>query len=356
MTVYTTGLSLENSAEIRSGQEKDLDGLKVTYFKYFGPNNYLFSLPLRSRLKQVVKRYDLVHLHSIWSYPSYIASRIAAENRVPALVSLHGNLNTSVFSRGYLKKSFYYNLFVRKILGNAGGVHFVSEEEVELSKRFVPSGLRSWLIPPGIDTNKYSVPQPRPWFRAEHGISGSAKIILYLGRLSWEKGLDLLLDAFKEVHARRPDTYLVLAGPAAPGLDLRAGLKASGLANRVILPGMIRGDEKKIGLLLESDLFALTSLSDAAPISVLEAMAAGLPVIVTDNIGISRQVKASDAGAVVERNVTAVCRGIMEQIDNEACARARAGKARQLAVEKFDIKYSAEKMLAAYREVIGHAG
>jgi glycosyltransferase involved in cell wall biosynthesis len=352
VSVYANNITLENDRSIELGQEMDLDGVRVCYFDYLGPKNYLFSPSLRSRLLETMGRYDLVHIHSIWTYAGYIASRIAADHNVPQLLTLYGKLNANVFKKNYLKKIFYLKYFVNKMLKAAKAVQFVSAEEYDQTKRLMPHGLKVYHISNGIETARLSAAQVGIDIKKKHKLPAQSKLILFLGRINWVKGLDLLLESFRRLAAENPMAQLILAGPDNEGFGskIRQLVAEAGLADKVIFAGMV-SDEEKTALLLQSDLMVLSSLSDAMPVSVLEAMAAGLPVLVTDNIGISEELSRNSAGIVVKRNADDVYLGMADALKNERKCLELANNARKLVRSQYDISRTGEQIMGAYRQI-----
>ncbi|MFO0888499.1 MAG: glycosyltransferase [Isosphaeraceae bacterium] len=244
-------------------------------------------LILRIREKLAGLRPDVVHTHQIGAL--LYAGPAARMARVPAVVHTeHGNHlagagGTARRARG------------RLLFGLAGRfasrIFCVSEEIAEAlaSVGGVPRE-RMAVVPNGIDTDKFATPRSRGWAREQLGIPGHARVIGTVGRLNEVKRQDLLIRAFGRVAARCPDSHLMIVGDGPLRGDLQILVDRLGLSGRVHFAGHQDHPER---FLPTMDLFALTSRSEGMPLAVLEAWAAGLPVVAS---GVGRLPKVIDDG------------------------------------------------------------
>jgi glycosyltransferase involved in cell wall biosynthesis len=158
------------------------------------------------------------------------------------------------------------------------------------------------IIPNGLNPNNYQILPPKGSFRKSHPETSLKKLILFLGRISFKKGLDILIPAFIRLSMKHPDYNLVVSGPDNEGIVERiifelqqAGLPTEGPNSRITITGMISGDEK-LAALNDADVFVLPSYSENFGIAVIEAMICGLPVIISDKVNIWREVVTDKAG------------------------------------------------------------
>ena len=180
--------------------------------------------------------------------------------------------------------------------------------------------------------------------------------MLFLGRLSRKKGLDLMVEAFTQVAAQAPEAYLLIVGPDEEGWTerIRQSACANNLQGRIKLTGLLL-DEERLAAFADADLFALTSFSENFGMSVAEAMAAGLPVLVSDQVGISSAIKRAGAGAVVPLDVRAIADAMADLLRrNDLQAMGELG--RHLIRTRFSPDTVAQQMLDAYAEIIGRSG
>ena len=171
------------------------------------------------------------------------------------------------------------------------------------------------------------------------------------GGCTKKKGLDLLIPAFARVLAARPDLHLIVAGPDdGVAAELGRWVAREGIAGRVSAIGMLAGEDKKMAL-AAAELFVLPSYSENFGIAVLEAMAAGLPVLISDQVNLWREISDASAGIVVACRADAVEAGLARLLDDPDMARrmGRAGAA--LAREKFTWPLVAAALEALYVSV-----
>ena len=191
-------------------------------------------------------------------------------------------------------------------------------------------------------------------FRLLHGIDAQAPLLLFLGRLHHIKGLDVLIQAFAQCANR--DAQLVLAGADGDGSGARALALASrlGVSDRVFGIGHIE-TEDKLQALDAADLFVLTSRTEGLPIAVLEALAAGLPCLLTDACNVP-EVAQAGAGRVVPLEIQRIV-GAMDELLADTRLREEMGlAARLLAQETFSLESVVMALEDLYRRVqAGHA-
>src|SRR5262249_49811995 len=186
-----------------------------------------------------------------------------------------------------------------RVLSRAAAVHFTSEEERD-EGALATAVPKPVVIPNPVDFGLDRASMGSSWLGSHYPAIAGKKIILFLSRLHPKKGLDLLLSAFARVRARIPDTALVLAGNGeTPFVEqLRRQARELHIESGVVWPGFLEGDAKK-AVMAESDIFVLPSYSENFGVAVVEAMAAGLPVVVSDCVGIHRELASAHAGLVV---------------------------------------------------------
>ena len=182
------------------------------------------------------------------------------------------------------------------------------------------------------------------------------KIVLFLSRVHRIKGLDVLAEAAGSLAESRDDFSLVVAGSGAPEYEaeIRALFDRRGLSERTVFTGMVVGDDKW-RLLRAADVFVLSSRNEACPVAVMEAMASGTPVVVSDQVGIHREISQAGAGLVTTLDPAEVAGAIGHLLDDpDAAVRmGRAGEA--LAARSYSWERVATDVEALYEEVVGQA-
>lgn len=334
VTVLTTNVDGPGDSPVPLDAPVMLDGVRVRYFPSRLVRRLFLSPAMARALPEAVGAADVVHLHSVFLWPTLAAARAARHAGVPYVLSPRGMLVRELIARrsAWVKRA-WIALFERRNVEAAAAVHCTSELERE---ELLALGLRpreAIVVPNGVEIP----PAPQPPARAD--------TILYLGRINWKKGLDRLIEAMRDV----PRGKLVVAGNDEEDLAPRLGELAArlGLADRVAFPGFVAGAAKH-ELLGSAAVTVLPSVSENFGNAVLEAMAYGCPVVVTKGVGLAHAVQAAGAGVVAEANPAALASAIRTYVDDPA-ARAKAGAAAAaLARERYGWDRVAAEMVGHY--------
>lgn len=288
VTVFTTDVDCEG--RVPTDRPVPLDGVAVRYFPVRFPRRLYHSPAMRRALQAEIGRFDVVHLHSVFLWPTLAAARAAERAGVPYVVSPRGMLVRELLQRrGRLRKTAWLRLFERRTLARAAALHATSELEAEELRCLGLTLPPIAVVPNGVETPEEAGDVPA-------SVAGEP-YFLFLGRLSWKKGLDRLVRALPGV----PDASLAVAGPDEEGTRARIGYLAreAGSADRIVFLGEVHGGEKA-ALLRHAVALVLPSYSENFGNVVLEAMAAGRPVVVTPEVGLAEIVRREGAGLVVE--------------------------------------------------------
>ena len=273
-----------------------VDGVQVYYEPTMGSRYWGFSPLLARRVWRESMWAEVVLIHFHYQFASLAAGWISRARGKPYVIFSHGSLNThGLRARSRVRKLGYLKLLEQKNFAQALFTAYHSAEEMETSYRFG----RCRVVPNGIDPQVFQ-PLPRKnYFRRQHNLE-PAMMYLFLGRIDAGKGLDLLLPAFNQLLQVSGNSHLVLAGANERGYEaqVRQMVQELGLAGRITLTGLITGQDK-LAALQDADVFVLPSRSEGLSIAMLEAMYMGLPVVVTDRVGLWRQVEKNRCGLVV---------------------------------------------------------
>ena len=364
VTVATTNVDGPGELDVPVSRPVPMDGVDVWYFPIQRPRWYHFSAPMGRALRDLVRESDVVHIHSVFLWPTTVAAFWCRRYSVPYVVHVAGSLDpvslakryegrrASVISRA--KKWLYLKTLGRLDLGGAAALHLISDVELESARRLRFSTGRVIPLaadtpsPPGLD-DRTSAQQRYPSLQGR-------KIVLFLSRLDPKKGLDVLAEAVESLAETRDDFSLVVAGSGAPKFEaeLRALVDRRGLSERTIFTGMVVGEDKW-RLLRAADVFVLPSRHENFGIAVVEAMAAGTPVVVSDQVGIHREIEEAGSGLVTTLDPADVAGAIGRLLDDpDAATRmGRAGEA--LAARRYSWERVAADVEALYEEVVGRA-
>lgn len=337
------------------GRPVDEDGATHWYFRR-QTRFYTTSWALTRWLAGHVTGYDLVHIHALFSYVAVPASVLARQHGVPYIVRPLGTLNRfGMETRRPRLKRLSYGLIERRILARAACVHYTSEAEQGEAAALGAPG-RPVVIPHGIELEAFQRLAPRGWVRRRAPHLAGRTIILFLSRIDPKKGLDLLLPAFARVRAQQPDVALVMAGDGETEFvgKLKTEAVRLGIDADIYWAGFLGGDEK-LAALADADLFVLPSYSENFGLSVVEAMASRLPVVISDEVAIHREVAGGEAGLVTSCQVPSLTAALASLVA-DAGRRERLGQAGRRLVES---RFSAEAMTAAvlsmYHEILGRS-
>jgi len=310
-----------------------------------------FSLGLYHYLRRHLRDYDLIHCHGVWHFGSIAPFWL--DRTVPKVVTIHGLLDPWALRHGGWKKQLMSVLTQRDALKRADLIHVLNEEEEQDVYRYL--GYRHpkvVVVPNGIETADYAQLPPQGTFRQQLGLPADAPLVLFLSRLNIKKGLDLLLPAFKAYREKNPRALLILAGPDdGYQAAAEAFVREHQLGDSVRLVGMLTG-EKKRAALADADLFVLPSYSEGLSMAVLEAMAAGVPALVSAHVGLGRQAGEAQAVELTELNPEAITRGLDRLLGDPRRRETLRKNALRLVRDAYDLRQVAQQLLDEYDKIL----
>ena len=290
VSVYTTNVDGDLNLDLPTGQPIDVDGVKVTYFPVpkYGRRIY-FSSTMKIALDEKLLNVDFMHLHSVFLWPTNMAARLAKKHGIPWCVAPRGALSLAMIrSKSYLIKRVALFLFDNWTLRNASFLHATSLMEKKEISDLIPGLSKIEVIPNGVQ-----IP-------LEHSNKSLLKpYVLYLGRISWKKRIDCLIQAMQYI----PDHDLVIAGNDEENLlpKLQKLVLDLSLGNRVHFIGSVVGG-KKDDLLQSAKILALPSLNENFGNVVLESLASSRPVALTKGVALLEEVLLANAGIELSDN------------------------------------------------------
>jgi glycosyltransferase involved in cell wall biosynthesis len=312
-------------------------------------NRYGYAPGCVPWLRQNRSHYDAVIVHGLWQYHSFAAWRALHGTGTPYYVFPHGMLDPW-FKRTYplkhAKKMLYWPFGDYRVLRDARAALFTCEQEKLLAAqsfalyraRAVVTGLGTTPPPPGLSATTFF--ERYPELREK-------RLLLFMGRLHPKKGCDLLLEAYAAVMAKDSAWRLVFAGPDSLNTQqmLTAHAAKLGITDRIVWTGMLR-DAMKWGAFAAAEVFALPSHQENFGIAVAESLACGVPVLISREVNIWREIEAARAGFVAPDTVEGTTSLLSEwQRLSEAERATMRENARQCFSENFDIAHSARRLL-----------
>jgi glycosyltransferase involved in cell wall biosynthesis len=346
--VFTTNVDGPDNSAVPLRIPVPLDGVHVRYFPSDTLRRLYWSPPLARALHADLADFSVVHLHSVFLWPTWAAARLAKKAHIPYLISPHGMLvNELIERRSKLVKLAWIQLIEKANLESASAIHVTSVLEVEELQRFGWRLQRITTIPYGVDEIKRFTSGEVSTDVKE--ITAEQPFILFLGRISWKKGLDRLLNAFALTQFGK----LAIVGPDDENLTPRLAQLARDLqiADRVqLLPRTVLGPDKE-HLYQSAIVFVLPSYSENFGIAVLEAMQRGLPVVLTPKVGAAEIVRASGGGLVVAGDPEPLGAAIRRLTADPGLARSMGEAGRQHAVAHYTWAHVAARMEDLYERV-----
>lgn len=321
------------------------------FFSVPAPTNpdFRLSIPLSPRLGVTAARLglDVVHVHSPFLM-GQLGMRLARRQRLPLVFTFHT-----------LYHHYTHYVPLPPPLTRWAAIRWTREFSNGCDLVIVPTaGVRDFLrrhgvrvpvevLPTGIDPGRFRRGDGG-WLRRRYGL-GAGPVLLYVGRLGREKNLELLLRAFRRVRAERPDCRLVLVGDGPYEGELRAEAARLGVADGVAFTGRF-GDQELAHAYAGADLFVFPSVTETQGIVLLEAQAAGLPVVTVRALGTADMVADGREGLVCDPAPEALAQAVLRLLDDPGL-RAAMGAAARARADALTIPRLARRLEELYREL-----
>ncbi|MBA7533676.1 D-inositol-3-phosphate glycosyltransferase [subsurface metagenome] len=352
VSIYTTNQDGPSVLNVPTDKPVFKDGIEIRYFPIQHPRFWGFSIPLIRALREAIRGYDIVHIHSMYLFHDIVAAHYCRKYNVPYLIRPHGTLDPFIYKRHRLRKSIMELLFECKNIQYAAALHFTTEEEKKLAVPYI-SKTPGFVVPLGIDLSEYKNLPEKGTFRARYSEIKNKKIVLFFGRLNFKKGLNILVQAFARVAEIRDDVHLVLVGPDNEGFGekVRYWLNREEVLDRATFTGMSTGKDK-LAVLRDADVFVLPSYTENFGIAVVEAMACGVPVVISDKVNIWREVVAGGAGRVAPCDPSHFAEMILDLFDNPKMTKQMGSNGKALVEQRYQWSRVALLLEDAYRSIL----
>jgi glycosyltransferase involved in cell wall biosynthesis len=303
-------------------------------------------------LERWVRRASVLHLHGLWQKHGRVGARLARKHRVPYLVAAHGMADPWALRQKAWKKRLYGRLVEDRNLRHAACLHALAVSEVESLRAIAPRTPIA-LVPNGVDLRPFADLPSRAAFDEGHPKLRGKFLLLFFGRLHAKKGLDLLARSLASITRAHPEVHLLLAGKDDRALGpFLAEMRLAGLEERLTILGHVAGEEAR-RIWGAADAFVLPSYSEGFSMSVLEALAARVPAVVTTACNFP-ELRDSRAAVTVDPTAEDVTRGLQEMLEMSASERAAmADRGRMLVESGYGWTTQGLKLAAVYRWLSG---
>jgi glycosyltransferase involved in cell wall biosynthesis len=303
-------------------------------------------------------KFDFVIIDGIWQFPSFGTWLALRNSSVPYFLYTHGMLDpwfNKAYPLKYLKKYLYWLFAERFALRDARSVIFTCETEKLLARMsFSPYECTESVVPLGTASpSGHSTDQCDLFLQHFPGIK-DFRIVLFLGRIHPKKGCDLLIKAFAKVAKDDPDLHLVLAGPDQVGWQskLQGMANELGISHRITFTGLLQGD-LKWGAFYASEVFVLPSHQENFGIAVVEAMACGLPVLISNQVNIWQEIAADQAGLVAPDTLEGTTMLLRQWLGMSRQDLEQMGlRAKECFYRRFEIKQAAQSLVQTLQKYI----
>jgi len=315
------------------------------------PLRLAYAPGLRRALSRSAPNFDVIHIHSLFLYPQYAAFAVAKRFGIPYVVSLRGALDPYLRRRGRVRKAITGAIWQDRMLAGAAALHLTSRRELELVSDIAPKVPRVVISNP-VDWRDYEhLPDPKVF--TERFLDGrSSPIIMYFGRVSQKKGIHHLVSAFAKIAPEHPDAILAIVGPDDEGLtgELRSLSNELGISSRTKFVGQLSGQDKAAAL-ASATVWVLPSATENFGIAVVEALAAGAPVIVSPGVNIAQELGEMGACIVCEPDASALAVQISALL-RDPLRRSQLSKSGRIAARQFSIDVVVPQLKMMYDSVV----
>lgn len=295
-----------------------------------------FARDQLSQLDRHLPGHDALHLHACWQRSNRQWAAAARRHAVPYVLSTHGMLDPWPMRQGFWRKRVYHALFERRLLAGASAVHCTAQGELDQANRWFPERLGR-VVPLVFDLGPFDPgPGPERARAAFPGFDAGEPTVVFMSRLHVKKGVEHLIDAARLLVDRGTPARFLIAGTGeeeyAAGLKERA--ERAGVGDRCHFLGMVSGEDK-VSLLQAADLSALPTSQENFGFAIVEAMAAGTPVITTRAVDIWPELEQSGGAVLIEQAAEPLADAIAGLAEDSERLRTMSDAARDWTRETF---------------------
>jgi glycosyltransferase involved in cell wall biosynthesis len=346
-----TVLVLTTDQGARSGERfaELAAGVELVRLPVRGLDRIAYAPGFAAAVRREARGADVLHVHSLFTYPIHATLREAAAADIPVVLRPCGLLHPYSLRRSRWVKRAYLSLWGRLVRRACTRWHYTSDQEAVDSWPAAPKA--AFVLPNGVEPADFDLSRPEA---LEHinriwpQLAGRP-YVLFLARLHVKKRLDLLLDAF--LTAAPPEYRLVVAGPDEEDLwrPLAASRLRSPADRRVLRVGSVGGRDKA-ALLTGAALFALPSEHENFGIAALEALAAGVPVLLSPHVDLAARAQAEGVGFIAPLQLDAWRELLSKLLGDSAGLLALSARARGWVAEHFTWERIAAELTQHYQD------
>lgn len=362
ITVYTTDDNGKGSyLNVPLNKEVNLGGVKTYYYHcdfWWKKKRSFNSKGLIRKLKENNDRYDLIHLSSsrVW-FERYVYN-LSKKMNIPYIITPHASLMDFWIKEigNRFLKYIYLKLIWKKVMEGASAIHFLCEGERNSSLKYI-STKESFIIANGINIEEYkNILVDKGFLRKKLSLPEESILFLYAGRIHPQKNLDIIIFSLNEIrklNIKKEFCFLII-GSISDRNYYKYLMKIIGnskIQNNIkIFPPMDRENLKEF--YWASDIMVLPSKVEGISMSVIEAQASSLPVLVSNRVANYKEIEQDRAGIVIEPTKEEITRALLNIFKSPKMLKELSHNARKSAEKRYDINKVAELMIKAYEDVL----
>lgn len=348
--VLTTSVDGPGDSAVPHEHPVDLDGVQVTYFRSRVGRRLYWSPPMQRALERSIGRYDVVHLHAVYLWPTNMAARVAVQAGTPYVISPRGMLVAELVARkSAWIKAGWLTLIESRTLAQAAHVHMTSARELEDARKLPLPLPAPRIVPNGVHG-------PEGNWRAHisdraRALTDRGPYVLFLGRVHWKKGLPRTVEALRGTSLR-----LLVCGPDEEGFarELQQLAASLGVGDQLRIEGAVSGADKW-ALLEAARCVVLASDNENFGNVVPEAMWMKTPVVVSDRTGASEVVTQAGCGLICERDAGSVRQALVRLWSDDALRQSMGEAGQRYAGRELTWRSVADKMSECYASALGRS-
>lgn len=297
-------------------------------------------------------QFDLVHIHTPF-VAHYAGVKIAKTLSIPCVITYHTLFEEYLFHYIPYIPKFLLRLFARRFstsqCNQVNGVVVPSSIIVNLLKRYgVDNNVK--VIPTGIDSDKF-IQNKRNHFRSKFGIAENKKVLLNVSRVAFEKNIGVLIEMLDKAIRYLPDVHLVIAGEGPAKNSYVQQANKLGLNDHISFVGYLDRDGELIDCYHSADLFVFSSKTETQGLVLLEAMAAGTPVVSVAAMGTKDVLEGCRGAIITDGSVDDFCRKVVTLLQNQD-SMAKLSTEAVLYARKWDSAALAGNMIEYYDQIV----
>lgn len=340
--------------QMQTSHQLEQDGVLIRVFPAStlpGLRHVPYSRLLLQAVRNELKRFDFFLAASLWNPLISSTMAIFRQNNVPYAVSPHGMLDPLVFARHRLLKSCWAAFWERRNVEAANLIIFNSRREQAKAKNKGWNLRRMLVIPHSIDLSAGRALPPRNQLDQTYSALAGKQVVAFVGRINWVKNIDLLIAAAALLCNRGEPVALVCAGPDSEGYQaqLERIAREFGIEENVLFTGMLQGDKLQ-AVFARADVVALVSRKENFGLSAAEALAAGIPIVLSDGVDMGEAWPSPPVWRV-EQNASSIADGLSAALEYARLNGLPAETARNLASREWNASHC-DRLIGSFESLL----